>query len=283
MKVTPAKEKSIGLIAGTGGLPVMVANSAREHGFRVVTIVLQRESLSLIEPYSDRCYAFGIGQSNKIFRALKSEGVHDVLIIGGVDKKVIFNRLRFDLRAIKLLRRVANSGDTILMKEIEKEFVKEGLRIVDQASFIKELSVEEGVLSRRAPSSHENEDLCYGFELAKEIGRLDLGQTVVVRNRAVLAVEAIEGTDEAIKRGCSLARQGAVVVKVSKPGQDLRMDIPVVGPQTIKNMKEGRATALGLEAEKTLFVNREEALRIADDAGMAVVGLTGSRVSEQGE
>lgn len=279
MNEAPSRAKSIGLIAGSGELPALVAASAREHGYRVVSIALQRESMGLLEPNSHRSYTFGIGESNKIFKALKAEGVRDVLIIGRVEKRVIFDRLKFDMRAVKLLRRVANRNDTTLMKEIEKEFIDEGLRIVDQAAFIKGLSVEEGVLSRRAPTSHQKEDLIYGFALAKEIGRLDVGQTVVVRNRAVLAVEAMEGTDQAIKRGCALARRGAVVVKVSKPGQDLRMDIPVVGPETLRNMVEGKAAALGMEAGKTLFVNRAEALRMADEAGMAVVGLSEAWVS----
>lgn len=281
MKDATSQEKSIGLIAGNGKLPAMVASSAREHGYRVVSIALQRDSLSILRPHSHCSYTFGIGQSNKIFKTLKAEGVKEVLVIGRVDKNVIFNRFRFDLRAIKLLRRVADRNDTTLMKEIETEFLKEGLRIVDQAAFIKELCAPQGVLSRRAPSPLEKEDLRYGFAMAKKIGRLDVGQTVVVRHQAVMAVEAIEGTDEAIKRGCALARRGAVVVKVSKPGQDLRMDIPVAGPQTIRNMVQGRATALGLEAGKTLLVNKEEALRMADEAGMAVVGLSECSTSER--
>jgi hypothetical protein len=280
MDHAPTQEKSVGLIAGGGGLPAMVAGSAREHGYRVIAIALQREPQSLLLSNCHRCYTFGVGQSSKILKTLKEEGVKDVLIIGRVEKRDIFNRFKFDLRAIRLLRRAANRNDTTLMKEIEKEFIKEGLRIMDQAVFIKELSVPEGVLSRRAPSPHEREDLSYGYHMAKEIGRLDVGQTVVVRHRAILAVEAIEGTDEAIKRGCALAGRGAVVVKVSKPGQDLRMDIPVVGPQTIKNMAEGRAAALGLDAGKTLFVDAEESLRMADEAGITVVGLSPTSFSE---
>jgi len=282
MNEKPSRENSIGLIAGSGELPVIVANSAKERGYRVVSIALHRSSLDLLKPHSHSSYTFGIGQSNKIFNTLKAEGIRDVLIIGKMEKDVIFNRLRFDLRAIKLLRRIANKNDTTLMMEIEKEFVEEGLRIIDQAAFLKELSVEEGVLSKRAPGGHEKKDLLYGFAMAKEIGRLDIGQTVVVRNRAVLAIEAIEGTDQAIKRGCSLAQRGAIVVKVSKPGQDLRMDIPVVGPQTIRNMIEGKAAALGLEAGKTLMLHREETMRMADEAGIVVVGLNESKIPEKG-
>ena len=280
MKDSVEQGKSIGLIAGEGDLPALVAMSARELGYRVVSIALFSDAFNSLQPYSDSNYSLGIGQSGKILKTLKAERVKDVIIIGKVDKKVVFDKFRFDMRAIKLLARVRNNNDNTLMKEIEKEFVKEGMSIIDQASFLSDLSVPEGVLTRRAPTPEEMRDLGYGFGLAKGIGRLDVGQTVVVRDRAVLAVEAIEGTDDAIKRGCSLAGNGAVVVKVSKPGQDLRMDIPVVGLQTIMNMAQGNAVALGLEAGKTLLVNRDEALNKAYQAGIAIIGLSESSIAD---
>lgn len=280
MNNTSTPEKSIGLIAGAGELPAIVAMSATERGYRVVSIALQKDDLALLRPHSHSSYHFKIGQPNKIFKALKYEKIKDILIIGKIDKNVIFNRFGFDLRAIKLLAGMMDRNDTTLMKEVEKECKKEGLCIIDQASFIKELSTPEGVLSRRSPSDDEMDDLRFGYSLAKEMGRLDVGQTVVVRDKAIMAVEAIEGTDETIKRGCALARRGATIVKVSKPDQDLRMDIPVVGPQTIKNMVQGNAAALGLEAGKTLIINREETMRLADEAGIVVVGLSPAAMEE---
>jgi DUF1009 family protein len=192
-------------------------------------------------------------------------------LIGKVNKDVLFQRWRFDSRAWRILRRAKSFQDDILLAEIIREFESEGIRVVEQSYFIPDLCPKGGVLTRRRPSRREWQDIKYGYSAARRIGELGIGQTIVVKQGTILAVEGMEGTDEAIARGCRLAHEGAVVVKVSRPGQDLRLDMPTVGLRTLQVMRAGRATALAIEAGKTIVVGGEEFPRAADEAAISVV------------
>jgi DUF1009 family protein len=197
--------------------------------------------------------------------------VRDLVLIGKVSKDVLFRRWRLDNRAWRILRRAKSFQDDVLLAEIIREFASEGMRVVEQSYFLPDLCPKGGVLTRRRPTRREWQDIEYGFGAARSIGKLGIGQTIVVRHGTILAVEGMEGTDEAIMRGCRLAHEGAVVVKVSRPGQDLRLDIPTVGMKTLQVMREGRATVLAIEAGKTLVLGGEEFSRAADDASISVV------------
>jgi UDP-2,3-diacylglucosamine hydrolase len=183
----------------------------------------------------------------------------------------LFRHWRFDSRAWRILRRAKSFQDDVLLAEIIREFESEGMRVVQQSHFLPDLCPKGGVLTRRQPTRREWQDIKYGFSAARSVGQLGIGQTIVVKHGTILAVEGMEGTDEAISRGCRLAHAGAVVVKVSRPGQDLRLDMPTVGIQTLQVMRAGQATVLAIEAGKTIVVGDEEFPRLADEAGISVV------------
>jgi UDP-2,3-diacylglucosamine hydrolase len=261
----------VGLVAGEGELPAILAQEIQARGLKVVAIALSEPIARQLQPFVPRLYCFGAGQGNKIIAALKHEGVHDLIMIGKVSKDVLFHRWRFDSRAWRILRRASSFQDDALLVEIVLEFESEGMHVVDPSRFIPDLCPRDGVLTRRRPSRREWQDIAYGFEAARSVGKLGIGQTVVVKHGTILAVEGMEGTDEAITRGCRLAHEGAVVVKVSRPGQDLRLDLPTVGLKTLTVMRQGQAAVLAIEAGKTVVVGGEAFARTAEEARISVV------------
>lgn len=275
-------QNKIGLIAGEGGLPIKVASLAKARGFSLTTIVLSKYLKEALSPYSDKIHHLGIGQSKKILNALESEGIKDVIIIGRINKRVIFDKLGFDLKALKFLKDIINKNDNTLMSGITKILEKEGLNIMDQRFFLEELFPEKGVLTKREPTEEEWMDIKYGYSLAKEIAKLDIGETIVVKNQAILAVEAIEGTDETIKRGCALAKKDAVVIKVSRIEDDFRMDVPAIGIETLKRMIKYRASVLALEFKKMFIMDIDQVISIADKAGISIIIVDDSREEEKG-
>ena len=265
--------KKLGLIAGKGKLPVLVANAAKEKAIEIISIAFSEQIGDELRPFSQKVYHYGVGQAEKIINTLKQEGVEYVIILGKVDKGIIFNKFSFDWRALKSLGRIRSGSDESLFSAIKEELGKDGLKLLDQTLFLQDYLAKKGVLTSRRPTNKEWQDVEFGFQIAKEIGRLDIGQTIVVKDRTVLAVEAIEGTDEAIRRGCYFSNGNAVVVKVSRPHQDFLLDAPTVGSQTIETMKEGRASVLALEAGKTLIVDLAKMIYQADLANIAIVGI----------
>ncbi len=261
----------VGLVAGEGELPTILARAMLARGLEVVAIALSDPVYRQLQPLVRRLHCFGPGQANKIIGALKGEGVCDLVIIGKVSKAMLFHRWRFDSRAWRILRRAKSLRDDALLAEVICEFESEGIRVVEPSRFIPDLCPQEGVLTQRRPTRREWQDIEYGFNAARSIGKLGIGQTVVVKRSTVLAVEGMEGTDETIARGCRLARAGAVVVKVSRAGQDLRLDMPTIGMKTLQVMREGQATVLAIEARKTIVVGGEAFTRAADHAGISVV------------
>jgi hypothetical protein len=214
-----------------------------------------------------------VGQLGKIIRIFKNEGVSRAVLAGGITRGRLFRHFRPDFRALSLIRRVGGGQDDRLLRAVAAELEGEGIQIAPSTLFMEEILASPGQLSRRAPNPEERQDLDFGFQVAKEIGRLDIGQCVVVRRQVVVALEAIEGTDETIRRGGLLAGPGTVVVKVSKPNQDLRFDVPAVGLDTIRAMAEVKAAVLAVEAGKSLMFNRAEMLQEADRAGIAIWGV----------
>jgi UDP-2,3-diacylglucosamine hydrolase len=261
----------VGLVAGEGELPAIVVRAMLARGLDLVAIALSEPTYAQLRPLVRRLHCLGAGQGNKIIEALKQEGVQDLVLIGKVSKDVLFRRWRFDSRAWRVLRRAKSFRDDALLTEIIREFESEGIRVVEQNRFLPELCPGAGVLTRRQPTRREWQDIDYGFNVARSVGKLGIGQTVVVKHGTILAVEGMEGTDEAIVRGCRLAHEGAVVVKASRPGQDPRLDMPTVGMKTLQVMQSGRATVLAIEAGKTLVVGHATFSQAADDAGISVV------------
>ncbi|MGH7229644.1 MAG: LpxI family protein, partial [Nitrospiraceae bacterium] len=233
------------------------------------------ETAPELEQYVERIHWIKVGQFNKLIQALKEDGVRQAVMLGGIKKTHVFTTVRPDLRALALFSRLKQWKDDAILREVATELEGEGIQIRESTFGLRGILVEEGSLTERSPSKKEWEDIRYGWEVAQDIGRLDIGQCVVVKDRVVVAVEAVEGTDEAIRRGGVLAGEGAVVVKRSKPQQDLRFDLPAVGPATVEAMASVKATVLALEADRSVLLDRDETLRKAERAGIAIVGLLG--------
>ncbi len=264
--------ETLGLLSGIGHLPVDVAQSAKAMGYRVVAIGVVPGVDQELAASVDAYYDIHIGKLGKIVDTLKKNNVSKVTMIGKVTKEILYSEGAIipDFRAIKLLASLPDRKDDTIMSAIVKELENEKMQVMDQTLLIQPLLPAPGVLSKRKPTAEELEDIDFGFQVAKEIGRLDIGQTVVVKNKAVMAVEAIEGTDACILRGGTLGK-GVIVAKTAKPAQDNRFDMPSVGTKTIESMIAAGAAGIVMEAGRTLLVERERTLALADEHNMFVV------------
>jgi UDP-2,3-diacylglucosamine hydrolase len=265
--------KKLGLIAGSGQLPVAIAAGAHSMGYRVVAVGLEPLADRALGDAADEVHWISVGKLGAIIEALKRAGVKEAVMAGKVPKSLLYkSRITPDLRAMKVLFSLRDRKDDSILLAITKELEKDGITILKTTDFSSPLLTPEGVLSRKSPTEEEWKDIAFGWKMAKEIGKLDIGQTVVVKNLAVMAIEAIEGTDEAIRRGGRLACDGAIVVKVSKPRQDMRFDVPVVGIDTLKAMAEVKARVLAVEAGKSILLDREMMITAANKAHICIVG-----------
>jgi UDP-2,3-diacylglucosamine hydrolase len=263
---------TIGLIAGGGRFPLLFAESARRAGHRVVVAAFVRQALPELEQRSDAFTWVKLGEFGKVAAALRAGGVDGVVMLGAVGKARFFRDAWLDAAGVKLLARVVVRSDDHLLRAVAAWLEEQGLPVWDPTPFLADRLAPPGVLGREVPTEEEWSDARYGLELARGIGRLDLGQTVVVKARVALAVEALEGTDACIRRGGDLAA-GAVVAKAVKPEQDRRFDLPAVGPETLEVMREAKARVLAVEAGHTLVMDLEEMVRRADRARIALVGI----------
>jgi len=267
-------EHKQGLIAGDGTLPVRMAQYAKENGFEVVCISFSHDNLSQLKKYCSKVYSCHPGEVNKIEKILKDEEIKQATFLGKVNKSVLLKLYKFDSRAIEILKTVKRLNDDEVMLLIVKEFEKNGISVLDQTIFIKNLMIPAGVLGKHKPTEAQMEDVNYGFWLAKEMGKVDVGQSVVIKGKMAMAVEAIEGTDMCIKRGAKLAkRHNASVVKVAKPKQDKRFDIPAVGLRTLKTMNRYGANLLAVEANETIIVDQEKVIKYADDHNIVIMAV----------
>ncbi len=272
----------LGMIAGAGELPVMIARQAHREGWTLPTVALSEQVAAGLEPYCGALVQYGPGQVTKILRALQQHDVRRVVIVGKVQKQFLFERPRLDLKALRVLSRVRDYRDHAIFDAISTEFSRHGIEVAEQTQLLGQFLTPTGILTSRKPSAREWDDIRYGFEQAKQIVALDIGQTIVVRHRTVLAVEAAEGTDATIRRGCEQGRRGVVVVKVSRPEKDARFDIPTVGPDTLETLIAGQARVLAIEAGHTFMLNRAELIATANAHGIALVGLTSEELSQHG-
>src|SRR5262245_21682895 len=263
----------LGLIAGNGRFPIIFADNARKLGYHVSAVAHEGETEPELAGHVDRIHWIKIGQLSKLIKAFKEDKVHQAVMLGGIKKTHIFTTLRPDFRTLALATRVALRKDDDILREFAKELEGEGIVICESTFGLEGILVEEGTLTARIPTEKEWEDIRYGWEVAHDIGRLDIGQCVVIKDRVVVAVEAVEGTDGAIKRGGELVKEGAVVVKRSKPQQDLRFDLPAVGPRTIEVMASVKASVLAVEAGRTVLLDREIMLEQAKSARIVIVGI----------
>ncbi len=265
--------KKLGLIAGMGELPKAIAAEAQALGYTVFSVALTPLAEKSLSSHVDEIQWVNIGKFGKIIDTLKKNKIKEAVMVGKVPKSLLYkSKIIPDLRAIKLLFSLKDRSDESILQAIAKELEKEGVHLLTITSLSARLLTPEGILAGAKPTEDEWKDISFGWKIAKEMGRLDIGQTVVVKNQAVMAVEAIEGTDEAIKRGGNLAGEGAVIVKVSKPNQDMRFDVPTVGSRTLKVMREVRARVLAVEAKKSIILNKDRLIEESNMAGITIVG-----------
>jgi hypothetical protein len=266
--------KKLGLIAGNGKFPLIFAGEAKRTGYSVIAVAHRGETDEAIAQAADEVTWVYVGQLGKMIRAFQRAGVTEAVMAGGIRKVKLFGNFRLDPRGARFLAKLKSREDDALLRGVADELAGEGIQILESTLCLSHIISSEGVLTRRAPRQEEWEDIRLGFQTAKEIGRLGIGQTVVVKNQVVLAVEAVEGSDAAIQRGGVLAKTGCVVVKVSKPQQDLRFDVPAVGVETVQRLHEVEAAVLAVEAGKTILLEKEDLLRQADSYGISVVGVS---------
>lgn len=262
-----------GLIAGNGKFPFLVLEGAKRAGASMAVAAIREETDPAIEQLAERLTWVGIGQLGKLLRFFKNEGVEKAIMAGQVKHVQIFSGAIPDMRTLKMLLRLPRRNTDALIGAVASELASEGIELIDSTYFLKDQLPQPGALTKRAPDELERGNIEYGLEIANEIGRLDLGQTIVIRDRACVAIEAMEGTDAVIRRAGELARGRLTVVKVAKPDQDMRFDVPVVGVPTVTSMIEAGATCLSLTAGKTLMFDREEMIALANQNKIAIVAV----------
>ena len=271
----------IGLIAGNGRFPVLFAREAKRRGHRVIAVAHRGETDEAIESEVDELTWIRVGQLGRMIRSLRSGGVTRAVMAGGIDKVRSLTQVRPDLRGILFLRRVlskSGQGDDFVLRALATELEKDGILIVPSTLFLENLLASPGRMAGPKPSTQVLADIRLGCRVLAALGDVDVGQSVIVERGVVLAVEAVEGTDEALRRAGALGRGAAVLVKTSKQGQDMRFDVPAVGPITIATMAAAGVTTLAVEVGATLLLDRDELLAAATAAGVGVYGCRGDGV-----
>ena len=265
----------IGLIAGGGQFPLLFTQKAIKKGYDVVAVGFNSETdKALVDQVAHFKWLY-LGQVSKLVKYFKSHGVSQAVMLGNISKTNIFRDIRPDLKALAFIAKNSRTHDDTILTSFANLLLKEGIQIKPSTFLLPELISTKGCWTKRKPDRAEKKDIYQGWRLAKEIGKLDIGQCIVISNGTVLAVEAIDGTDATIKRGAGLAAgNGAVVVKLSKPGQDLRFDLPSSGCDTIRTMAESGATILALEANNSIAFDKEEMIRLANGHGISIIALT---------
>ena len=266
--------EKLGILAGAGKLPVECARAASQLGYEVYAIGLLPSTDTQIAQFAKDYQVISVAQLESILNYLKLNQIQKVTMIGKVTKELLFNGVVIpDALMLQLIMSLPDRNDDTIMMAFVRVLAKAGIQTFDQTALIRKLMPRRGTVTKREPTEQERQDMEFGFRIAKELGRFDIGQTVVVKNRAVMALEAIEGTDACIERGGKLACGGAVIAKVSKPQQDNRFDVPTVGYHTVEIMAQAGAVALAIEAGKTLLVEREQMISFADDNGISIVAM----------
>jgi DUF1009 family protein len=263
----------IGLIAGSGQFPILFAQAAREKGWQIFAAAYREEAHPDLSQYVEFMEWVYVGQISRLINFFHRHHVTQAVMMGAVNKTRMFSNVRPDLKAIAMIARMRHTHDDALLREFADMLEKEGIQIKPSTLLLPDLIAPPGVWTRRKPSKSEVRDIRIGWRIAKEIGRLDIGQCVVIKSGSILAVEAIDGTDATIERGARLGKGQAVVVKVCKPNQDTRFDVPAVGLQTIETMHAAGATALAVEAGKAVVFDRQAMVERADAHKITIVAL----------
>ncbi len=266
--------KQLGLIAGNGNFPIMASISAKKQGIDIIAVAFLGETSRELAKHVTKIHWIRIGELGKLFHILKSENITEAILAGQIRAVHLFKPwLKKDKIIKSILKRVKDKRGDSLLNALAAELDKRNIRLLDSSFLLKEFLASEGLLTKRKPTDNELADIKFAKKIAKEIARLSIGQTIVVKNKAILAVESIEGTDAAIKRAAKLGGSQAVVVKVSKPNHDMRFDIPVIGLKTLKTLKRCKVKVIAIEAQKTLLIDKEELINQANKLGITVLAF----------
>ncbi len=264
----------IGLIAGNRRFPILLAQSAKRKGCYIVAVAVRNDTSPSLKKYVDRIYWLRLDEFSRLFEIFKQEGIKKVVMAGQISPQRLFSKEVVRSPHLQgLLGRMKDKKADTIFSAVAGELAGSGIELADSTIFMKEAIPSEGVLTVKKPSLQDKENIDFGFQLAKSVAGLDIGQTVAVANKIIVAVEALEGTDNLIKRAGRISRGGFTLVKVSKPKQDQRFDIPVVGTATVLNLARSKAAGLVIEAGKTLFLDRDQAVRLADRKGLFITAL----------
>lgn len=266
--------RRLGLIAGNGRFPLLLTEAAQREGIEIIAVAHEGETPDEMTTLVPTVTWVRVGELGKIIATFRHAEVTQVVMAGGISKAGAFAHFAPDERGMAFISTLSSLKDDVILRGVARELESEGIAVVDSTQLLPALVPAEGTLTTATPDEQQWEDIRLGFTVAKEIGRWDIGQSVVIKRGTVLAVEGVEGTNAAIRRGGSLGGAGTVVVKVSKPQQDLRFDVPAVGPDTIAVMREIQAMVLAVEAHKTLVLERTALIQTADIAGICVVALS---------
>jgi len=266
--------EKIGLIAGNRRFPILFCEAARKRNYSIVAVAIKGDTSRKIKKYADKVYWIGLEDFSRLFEIFKSEGITKIVMAGQISPHRLFSRgIAKDIELKDLLTRVKDKRADTLFTAVAEKLQISGFELIDSTTFVEGLLPAKGILTGREPDSREWEDVNFGLGLAKAVAALDIGQSVAVKHKAIVAVEALEGTDNLIRRAGRIARGGITVVKVSKPKQDMRFDIPVIGLNTVKNLIRAKAACMAIEAAKTLFIDKEESIKLADKKGISIVAV----------
>ena len=264
----------IGLIAGSGRFPILFARQAKKEGVEVIAIAVKGDTSYQLGRMVRKITWLNISEFDRIFAVFKDEKIDKAVMAGQINPRRLFNKNNeFGPALEELLGKIRDKKADTIFSAIAEKLKERGIELISSLTFLSEYLPQKSVLTRRAPSEQEWQDVYFGLDMAKKIAGLDIGQTVVIKQKAVLAVEALEGTDVTLLRGGLIGKGGACAVKVSKPQQDMRFDVPVVGLKTIRSLIKAGISCLAIEAGKTVFLDKEESVRIADKKGIAIAAV----------
>ncbi|MHB8174116.1 MAG: LpxI family protein [Nitrospirota bacterium] len=267
--------EKLGIIAGNGKFPLILAANAKAEGLYVVVAALSEEAEKGIEDIADRVHWLSITQLGKLIKIFQKEGITKAVMAGQVIKRRMYTSdlLKLDLTAARLWASLPDRKGETILKAVADELAKNGIELIDSTIHMKPFLSVPGVMTKSSPTRPETADVDFGLRMAKVVAEHDIGQSVAVKDLSVVAVEAVEGTDNCIRRAGELGKDGIVIVKVSKKGHDMRFDVPVVGMRTLEAMKDAKARVLAVEAGKTLMLEKEELISGADKAGICIIGI----------
>jgi len=266
-------EKRIGIIAGAGDLPIFFAKKAKEKGTKVIGFAIEEMASPEFDAACDRTHRLGIGQIKKFILLLFTERIKKIVMLGKVDKSIIYRYMNKDDKAKEMLKESKDKSDYTLLDKFTSELKKIGVDVIDGVEYLKDFLPSKGILTNRKPTDAELEDIKFGIKTAKEVARLDVGQTIIVKNKSIVSVEAMEGTDSTIERAAKICGEGFSVVKVARPMQDMRWDVPVVGVDTIKIIAKNKGSVLAMEEKKMFLVDKETCVELADNKNISIIVL----------